>query len=156
MKRIARFCIFSNLSMSPLRYGFQIVAPYSAIIDRTICRLFFYNFLGRFQGRIQDFKLGGGGALKKKCAERREARKILGCFVWKITILCQKIIFFPILGGGARRVRPSPWIRPWFLRFLLRKPRVALAFLHTLLICMLHLRSFEVWVFAYFLKDVVI
>jgi hypothetical protein len=28
MKRIARFCIFSNLSMFPLRYGFQIVAPY--------------------------------------------------------------------------------------------------------------------------------
>ena len=50
MKRIARFCIFSNLSMSPLRYGFQIVAPYSAIIDRTICRLFFYNFLGCFLG----------------------------------------------------------------------------------------------------------
>jgi hypothetical protein len=32
----------------------------------------------------------------------------LGYFVWKITILCQKIIFFPILGGA----RP-PWIRPW-------------------------------------------
>jgi hypothetical protein len=39
---------------------------------------------------------------------RREARKMLGYFVWKITILCQKIIFFPILGGGARLVRP--WI----------------------------------------------
>ena len=34
MKRIARFCIFSNLSMSPLRYGFQIVSPYS-ITDWT-------------------------------------------------------------------------------------------------------------------------
>ena len=37
------------------------------------------------QGRIQDFKLGGAH-LKK--------------------ILRKKIIFFPILGGGARRVRP--------------------------------------------------
>jgi hypothetical protein len=37
---------------------------------------------------------------------RREARKFLWYFVWKITILRQKIIFFPILG-------PPPWIRPW-------------------------------------------
>ena len=54
------------------------------------------------QGRIQGFKLGGGGALKKKCAERREARKFLGYFVGKITILRQKIIFFPIAEGGAK------------------------------------------------------
>ena len=74
-----------------------------------------------------------GGALKKNCAEWREARKFLGYFVgkitilrqkiiffqlrsearqflgyfvWKITILHQKTLFFPILGGGARRVRP--------------------------------------------------
>ena len=32
------------------------------------------------QERIQDFKLGGAN-LKKNCAERREARKILGYFV---------------------------------------------------------------------------
>jgi hypothetical protein len=31
---------------------------------------------------------------------RREARKILGYFVWKIMIILQKIIFFPILEGG--------------------------------------------------------
>ena len=70
---------------------------------------------------------------------RREARKMLGYFVWKITILRQKIIFFPIAEGGAKnvgvfrvknhdftqknhifsnfrggmhRVHP-PWIRPW-------------------------------------------
>ena len=29
---------------------------------------------------------------------RKEARKFMGYFVWKITILRQKIIFFPILG----------------------------------------------------------
>jgi hypothetical protein len=81
------------------------------------------------QGRIQDFKLGG--ALKKiapsggrrenfwgiSCEKsrfyaknsyffqlRREAWTFLGYFVWKITILRLKIIFFPILGG-----------RPWHI-----------------------------------------
>ena len=44
---------------------------------------------------------------------RREAGKFLGYFVWKITILRQKIIFFPILGGA--RTGCAPWIRPWFL-----------------------------------------
>ena len=84
------------------------------------------------QGRIQDFKLGGaqlkkiapsggrrenfrGISCKKSrfyakksyfCQLRREARKFLGYFMWKITILHQQIIFFPILGGVARRVRP--------------------------------------------------
>jgi hypothetical protein len=33
---------------------------------------------------------------------RREVRKFLGYFVWKITILRQKIIFFPIAEGGAK------------------------------------------------------
>ena len=33
---------------------------------------------------------------------RREARNILGYFVWKITILRQTIIFFPIAKGGAK------------------------------------------------------
>jgi hypothetical protein len=32
------------------------------------------------QGRIQDFKLGGG-ALKNNCAEWREARKLWGYYV---------------------------------------------------------------------------
>jgi hypothetical protein len=32
---------------------------------------------------------------------RREARKFLVYFVWKITILRQKIIFFSNLGGGV-------------------------------------------------------
>ena len=32
--------------------------------------------------------------------------------MWKITILCQKIIFFPILGGARAGCAPR-WIRPW-------------------------------------------
>jgi hypothetical protein len=39
---------------------------------------------------------------KSNCAERREAQNFLGYFVWKITILHQKIFFFPIAEGGAK------------------------------------------------------
>ena len=49
---------------------------------------------------------------------RREARTFLGYFVWKITILCQKIIFFSNFRGGAHRVRPPPWIRPWYVKLV--------------------------------------
>jgi hypothetical protein len=35
---------------------------------------------------------------------RREARKYVGYFVWEITILRPKILFFPILGGGIYTV----------------------------------------------------
>ena len=38
----------------------------------------------------------------KKFAPSSEARTFLGSFVWKITILRQKIIFFPIAEGGAK------------------------------------------------------
>jgi hypothetical protein len=84
------------------------------------------------QGRIQDLKLGGAHLKKMRRAEggaknfgvfrvknhdftlknqiffqwRREARKFLGYFVWKITILRQKIIFFPILGGARAGCAP--------------------------------------------------
>ena len=61
------------------------------------------GFEGR-QGRIQDFKLGG--AHLKNCAERREARKFWGYFVWKITIFRQNIIFFFILGGARAGYAP--------------------------------------------------
>ena len=37
---------------------------------------------------------------------RRDARKFVGYFVWKITILRQKIIFFPILGGARAGCAP--------------------------------------------------
>ena len=37
---------------------------------------------------------------------QREARKFLGYFVWKITILRQKIIFFPILRGARAGCAP--------------------------------------------------
>jgi hypothetical protein len=54
------------------------------------------------QGRIQDFKLGGGDALKKIAPRGGRHEHFWGYFVWKITILCQKIIFFPIAEGAAK------------------------------------------------------
>ena len=91
----------------------------------------------------QDFKLGrGGSALKKNCTERREVRKFLGYFVWKITILrkknhifsncrgrrenfwrisceksrfyAKKSYFFPILGGARAGCAPA-WSSSVFL-----------------------------------------
>ena len=50
---------------------------------------------------------------------RRKARKFFGYFVWKITILHQKIIFFPILGGARSGCAPPPWIRPCILWYRL-------------------------------------
>ena len=52
-----------------------------------------------YQGRIQDFKLGG--ALKKIAPSGGRREHFWGYFVWKITILRQKIIFFPIAEGDA-------------------------------------------------------
>ena len=53
-------------------------------VDDTVSSFFFFFFLKNlivymYQGRIQDFKLGG--AYLKNGAERREARKLLGYFV---------------------------------------------------------------------------
>ena len=60
------------------------------------------SYVIHLQGRIQDFKLGGAH-LKKLC-RAEGARKLLGYFVWKITILRQKIILFPIAEEGAKIV----------------------------------------------------
>ena len=48
----------------------------------------------------------------------REAQKFLRYFVWKFTILPQKIIVFSNFRGGTHRVHP-PWIRPWVCLHLL-------------------------------------
>ena len=90
---------------------------------RKRMKLLYRKRKGHVQGRIQDFKLGGAHlkfvwgisceksrfyANKSYFSQlRREARKLLGYFVWKITILRQKIIFFPILGGRAGAPPPG-------------------------------------------------
>ena len=58
------------------------------------------------------------GAHLKKLRQAEGGTKFLGYFVWKITILRQKIIFVSNFRRG-RRVR-APWIRPWALKKLRR------------------------------------
>ena len=53
------------------------------------------------QGRIQDFKLGGGGAHLKKLCKAEGGAKFLGVFRVKNHDFTSKIIFFPILGGST-------------------------------------------------------
>ena len=100
---------------------------------------------GTIQEQIQDFKLGGGGCLKKLCRAEGGVN-IFGVFrvknhdftpknhifsncggrrkifwgVWceKSRFYAQKILFFPILGGGhapgVPPPPPPPWIRPCY------------------------------------------
>jgi hypothetical protein len=59
------------------------------------------------QGRIQDFKSGGGAHLKK--LRRAEGgAKIVGVFRVKNHDFTSKNLFFSNFRGGARRVRPPP------------------------------------------------
>ena len=65
-----------------------------------VIAIFIYRLAHRERGKCTGTDPGfqvRGGALKKNSAERREARTFLVYFVWKITILRKKIIFFPIL-----------------------------------------------------------
>ena len=61
-------------------------------------------------GADPGFQVRGEAHLIKNCAARREARKFLGYFVWKITILRQKIVLFPIAEGGAPGLHISIFI----------------------------------------------
>ena len=84
---------------------------YESIFSSTRHQIMFQNKYSlpshiQQQGRIQDFKLGG--PLKKNRAERREARKCLGYFVWKITILHKKIIFSSNFRGGCASLESAP------------------------------------------------
>ena len=75
-----------------------VCIKYSTIKTKEAACIWYYGFLfpgvrmrkETPQGRIQDFKLGGA-----------HLKNFLGYFVWKITILRQKILFFPIAKGGA-------------------------------------------------------
>jgi hypothetical protein len=73
---VYRYCVYPAILESKSTKNCQIVSPYT--------------------GGIQDFKLGGGAHLKKMRRAEGGA-KMFGVFrVKKITILRQKIIFFPI------------------------------------------------------------
>ena len=60
------------------------------------------------QGRIQDFKLGGGGAHLKKLRRAEGGAKIFGVFRVKNHDFTPKNHIFSNFRGGARRVRPPP------------------------------------------------
>jgi hypothetical protein len=58
-------------------------------------------------GADPGFQVRGGGAAVKQFAPSGGRHKFcMGYFVWQITILRQKIIFFPILGGGRAGYAP--------------------------------------------------
>ena len=79
--------------------------------------LYTLNIQCTFSGADPGFQVrggGGGGAhLQKLCRAEGGANIFWGYFVWKITILPQKNLIFPILGGareifGVFLVRPPP------------------------------------------------
>jgi hypothetical protein len=63
-----------------------------------------------FQGRIQDFKLGGAHLKKLRRAEG--GAKNVGVFRVKNHDFTPKNHIFSNSRGGARRIRLPPWIRP--------------------------------------------
>jgi hypothetical protein len=68
------------------------------------------------QGRIQDFKLGGGGALKKIAPIGGRRENVGGISCEKSRFYAKKFIFFQILGGGGRAPPPpgsAPAHRDW-------------------------------------------
>jgi hypothetical protein len=69
------------------------------------------------QGRIQDFKMGGSLKINAPTGGRREHFWGISCE--KITILRQKIIFFPILGGGGHDGQPPPLDPPLLCLYIL-------------------------------------
>jgi hypothetical protein len=60
-----------------------------------------------YQGRIQDFKLGGG-AVKKIAPSGGRREHFWGISCEKSRFYAKKIIFFPILGEGRAPGAPTP------------------------------------------------
>ena len=69
-----------------------------------------------YQGRIQDFKLGGGHLKKLRQAEG--GAKIFGVFRVKNHDFTPKILIFPILGGARAGCDPPPLDPPLYMYFL--------------------------------------
>jgi hypothetical protein len=63
------------------------------------------------QGRIQDFKLGGGSELKNIAPNGGRRENVWGISCEKSRFYAKIFIFFPILGG---RGGAPPWIRPGY------------------------------------------
>ena len=88
---------------------FSILTMYNQILELYLyCRC----GSGSLQGRIQDFKLGGGGAHLKKLRRAEGGANIFGVFRVKNNNFTQKINIFSNFRGGARRIRPPPESAP--------------------------------------------
>ena len=64
-----------------------------------------------YQGRIQDFKLGGG-ALEKIAPSGGRRENVWGISREKSRFYANKIIFFTILGGARAGCAPPPGSAP--------------------------------------------
>ena len=101
--------------------------------QRLLAKLSYYGVRGNLYSWIKDFLTNRkqevdmegkhssgadpgfqvrGGALKKNCAERREARKYFGVFRVKNHDFTPKILFFPILGEARAGCAPPPPLDP--------------------------------------------
>ena len=67
-------------------------------------------------GEDSGFQVRGGGGALKKLRRAEGGAKMVGVFRVKNHDFTPKNhIFSNFRGGGGRRVRPPPWIRPWYL-----------------------------------------
>ena len=88
----------SNISIWIYYKGVKGLELLSIILHRHFFLNNFNNYKRLETGADPGFQVKRG-AHKKNCVERREARKLLGSFVWKITILRQKNHIFSNCGG---------------------------------------------------------
>ena len=80
------------------------------------------------QGRILDFKLGGGGAHLKKMRRTEGGANFflfLGISCEKSRFYTKKSYFFPILGGGARAGCAPPGSAPEMYSRLKKNENIA-------------------------------
>ena len=69
---------------------------------------FFVKYRNHDQGRIQDFKLGGGGAFKKKWRRAEGDTEIFGVFrVKNHDFTTTNLIFSNFRGGGGAPLPPG-------------------------------------------------
>jgi hypothetical protein len=109
------------------------------------------------------FQIKGGGRTSKNCAEWREARKCLGYFMWKITILRQIIIFVSNFRGGEGRPcitftisyyntisLKSTFFYTFIHMYISNDSNVILKYFHFVFTC--HFLLARIWMYWYALK----